>query len=272
VACSSLVVAAWHGDEVEATRLIDRARRTASATENAPDHIADYTTALLLNGLGRYRDALDALHAVDPADERGVLSSCWVLPELVEAAARSGEIELATTALKRLTAATQLSRSEWALGIEARSAALVSDGPDAEARHLEAIERLGRCQASAHLARAHLVYGEWLRRQRRRVEAREQLRHAHDLFSMMGSAGFAARAHRELLATGEHARKRSVETIGHLTPREAQIAGLARDGHSNPEIGEKLFISARTVEYHLHKVFAKLGITSRVQLAVAFVP
>jgi DNA-binding CsgD family transcriptional regulator len=143
----------------------------------------------------------------------------------------------------------------------------VTEGPATDKLYREAIERLGRCRVSAHLARAHLVYGEWLRRQRRRRDARGQLRTAHEMFTTMGAAAFAARAQRELLATGERARKRTVETIGELTPQEVQIARLARDGHSNPQIGARLFISARTVEYHLHKVFTKLGISSRNQLA-----
>jgi DNA-binding CsgD family transcriptional regulator len=150
--------------------------------------------------------------------------------------------------------------------MEARSRALVTDGKMAEEHYRTAIERLGRAGAGAHLARAHLLFGEWLRRQRRRVEAREHLRTAHETFLSMGAEGFAERASRSLLATGEHARKRAVDTVGQLTGQEAQIARLARDGHTNAEISSQLFISARTVEYHLRKVFAKLGIDSRTKL------
>jgi ATP/maltotriose-dependent transcriptional regulator MalT len=191
---------------------------------------------------------------------------CWLLPELVEAAARSGEYEVATSAFKRLSERTRLSGTDWGLGIEARARALVSDDSVAEQFYREAIDRLGRCRASAHLARAHLLYGEWLRRQRRRIDAREQLRTAQEMFSTMGAEAFAARAARELLATGERARKRTVDTAGHLTAQESHIAELARNGRSNPQIGAQLFISARTVEYHLRKVFTKLGIRSRNEL------
>jgi DNA-binding CsgD family transcriptional regulator len=174
--------------------------------------------------------------------------------------------ELAADALERLSAMTRASGTDWALGIEARSRALLSDGDAAEHLYLEAIDRLGRTSIRVELARAHLLYGEWLRRERRRLDAREQLRAAHEMFTGMGVEAFADRAARELLATGERARKRTVETREDLTPQEAQIARLARDGLSNPEIGARLFISPRTVEYHLHKVFGKLGISSRNQL------
>jgi DNA-binding CsgD family transcriptional regulator len=219
---------------------------------------------VLSNGLGRYTDALNALRHTCESEE---LLTCSALPELIEAAARSGELDLAVAACERLVAQTRIANTEWALGIEARSLALVTKGSKAEKLYREAIERLGRCHADAHVARAHLLYGEWLRRQSRRVDAREQLRTAHDMFTTMGATAFADRAHRELLATGERARKRTVETTGELTPQEAQIASLARDGESNPQIAAKLYISARTVEYHMHKILTKLGITSRVQLA-----
>jgi DNA-binding CsgD family transcriptional regulator len=219
---------------------------------------------VLDNGLGRYEDALDALQQVGEPDD---LFSCWILPELVEAAARSGKPDRAAMAVERLVERTQTSGTEWALGFQARSVALVTQGPGAEKHYREAIERFGRCAASAHRARAHLIYGEWLRRERRRIDAREQLRIAYEMFSAMGADAFAARAQRELRATGERARRRIVETTTDLTPQEAEIAGLARAGHSNPQIASKLFISARTVEYHLHKVFTKLGIGSRGELA-----
>ena len=188
------------------------------------------------------------------------------MPEFIEAAARSGRAEGADDALKRLAESTRASGTDWALGIEARSRALLSDGEAAESLYREAIERLGRTRIRFELARAHLLYGEWLRRERRRMDAREQLRRAHEMLSDMGAEAFAERARRELAATGETVRKRSVETRDQLTAQEAQIARLARDGLSNPEIGARLFISPRTVEYHLHKVFTKLRIGSRIQL------
>jgi DNA-binding CsgD family transcriptional regulator len=186
----------------------------------------------------------------------------FVLPELVEAAARSGEAGLAADGLRRLSATT-IEGSDWAAGLEARSRALVNDGRDAENCYVEAVERLGRTPLRPELARAHLLYGEWLRREHRRVDARHQLRTAYDLFALIGADAFAERARRELLATGEKVRKREVGTHDELTPQEEQIARLARDGRTNPEIGADLFISARTVEWHLRKVFTKLGITSR---------
>jgi DNA-binding CsgD family transcriptional regulator len=192
--------------------------------------------------------------------------SIWVRPELIEAAARTGHASEAADGLALLVEATRASGTDWALGIEARSRALLSEGDVAERLYREATERLGHTRMRVALARAHLLYGEWLRRQRRRLDARGELRTAHELFLAMGVEAFAERAARELLATGETARKRTVSAGGALTIQEAQTARLAREGLSNPEIGARLFISPRTVEYHLHKVFAKLGITSRGQL------
>jgi DNA-binding CsgD family transcriptional regulator len=189
----------------------------------------------------------------------------FVLPELIEAAARSGEVALAADGLRRLSATT-VEGSDWAAGMQARSRALVSDGHDAEHWYGEAVRRLGRTPLRPESARAHLLYGEWLRREHRRLDARDQLRTAHDLFAVMGAEAFAERARRELLATGEKVRKREVETRTELTPQEEHIARLAREGRTNPEIGAALFISARTVEWHLRKVFTKLGITSRKDL------
>jgi DNA-binding CsgD family transcriptional regulator len=194
------------------------------------------------------------------------MASVWSLPELVEAATRCGQADVATAALESLSARTRAAATDLALGIEARSKALLSDGEAAERLYREAIERLGRTRLAFELARAHLLYGEWLRRNRRRIHARDQLRLARDSFTLMGAEAFAARAGRELLATGETARKRTDSTHDALTAQETQIARLARDGLSNPEIGARLFISPRTVEYHLHKVFTKLGITSREHL------
>ena len=169
--------------------------------------------------------------------------------------------------MKHLEERTGAAGTDWALGVQARSRALLSDGPDADSLYREAIERLERSRITVHVARAHLVYGEWLRRENRRIAAREHLRAAHEMFSTMGAEAFAERARRELLATGETARKRTDETQDALTPQEAQIALLARDGLSNPEIGAQLFLSPRTVQYHLHKVFQKVGLTSRNQLS-----
>ncbi len=176
---------------------------------------------------------------------------------------------MATTALGRLEERTRVAGTDWALGIQARSRALLSEDEEADALYREAIERLGRSRIVVHGARAHLLYGEWLRRSNRRVDARDQLRTAHDMFSRMGAEAFAERARRELLATGETVRRLTNETRDALTPQEAQIARLAAEGRTNPEIGAQLFISPRTVEYHLHKVFSKLGVSSRKELASA---
>ena len=190
----------------------------------------------------------------------------WALAELVEAATRVGETELARDALNRLAETTQPAGTEFALGIEARCRALLSDSATAEKAYRESIDRLSRTQLRPELARAHLLYGEWLRGEGRRFDAREQLRMAHDMFVAIGMEAFAERARRELIATGEKMRKRSDQTRDELTPQEEQIARLAQDGLSNPEIGAQLFLSARTVEWHLGKVFTKLGITSRREL------
>ena len=186
--------------------------------------------------------------------------------ELIEAAVRSGKAELAADALGRLSQTTAASGTDWALGIEARSRALLTEGEAAERLYRQAIERLGRTRVRVELARAHLLYGEWLRRERRRLDAREQLRTAHELFTEFGMEAFAERARVELEATGEHARKRTVETRDDLTPQEAQISRLAADGATNQEIAAQLFISPSTVDYHLRKAFRKLGVKSRHQL------
>jgi DNA-binding CsgD family transcriptional regulator len=259
---AAVTLAAWKGGEAETLELMAGWRSWGEGGHVAG---AQYATAFLCNGLGRYEDALAAAEQVTKHPEAfGVVG--WALAELVEAAVRSGATERAADAFERLAESTRASGTQWALGIEARSRALLSEGEAAEELYREAIDRLGNTQVCAALARAHLVYGEWLRRERRRLDARKQLRVAHDLFNQMGLSGYAERAARELQATGETARKRSVETLDELTTQEAQIAGLARDGLSNPEIGARLFISPRTVEYHLHKVFGKLGIRSRSQL------
>ena len=188
------------------------------------------------------------------------------MAELIEAAVRTGQPERAAGAMRQLSEATTTAGSDWALGIQARSRALLSDGESAESLYREAIERLSRTRVRVELARAHLVYGEWLRRQSRRVDARDQLRTAYEMLTAMGIDGFAERARRELLATGETVRKRTDEAAGQLTRQEAQIARLAGEGKTNPEIGTQLFLSPRTVEYHLHKAFRKLGVSSRREL------
>jgi DNA-binding CsgD family transcriptional regulator len=223
---------------------------------------------VLHNGLGRYREAMAAAQTASD-DTPELFVSVWAALELLEAATRSDEPELARKALERIVAATAVAPTDWALGIEARSRALVSEGAAAERLYQEAIERLGRTRLRPELARAHLLYGEWLRRENRRVDARAQLRAAHDQFTSIGMEAFAERTRGELLATGERVRKRTVETRDELTEQERRIAQLARDGLSNPEIGARLFLSPRTVEWHLRKVFSKLGIRSRRELAKA---
>jgi DNA-binding CsgD family transcriptional regulator len=263
----ALALAAWRGREADLLELVDaRMNDLVARGEGTALAIIPWVSALLYNGLGRYEEALAATrHAA--AFHHDLLFSTWTLVELIEAAVRSGKPEPAADALQRLAEATRASGSDWALGIEARSRALLSDGDAAERLYREAIERLARTRIRAELARAHLLYGEWLRRERRRLDAREQLRTAHQMLTAMGIEAFAQRAARELQATGETARKRTVESLDQLTVREAQIARLARDGLSNPEIGARLFISPRTVEYHLHKVYGKLDISSRNELA-----
>jgi DNA-binding CsgD family transcriptional regulator len=221
-------------------------------------------TALWRNAHGHYGEALAAArHACERED---VVAYGWALVELIEAAVRGGRPDEAAAALDRLSERTRASRTQWALGIEARCRALLSDD---ESLYHESVERLARSRAAVELARSRLLYGEWLRRENRRIDAREQLRAAHEMFHRMGAAAFADRARRELSATGETVRKRTVETADDLTAQEAQVARLAAQGRTNPEIGALLFISPRTVEYHLHKVFPKLGISSRRELRKA---
>jgi len=265
----ALLVAAWRGQEAEASRLIAVGTTNSAAHGDRPRLTdAAWATAVLNNGLSRYDEALTAAEqASDDPDELGV--AAWSLAELIEAAARTGALERASGALRRLAEATSAAGTDWALGIQARSRALLSGAEHAERLYLEAIERLGRTRIRAELARAHLLYGEWLRRQGRRRDAREQLRTAHAMLDEMGMAGFAERARKELAATGATARKRTLATVNELTAQEAQIAGLARNGRSNSEISGQLFISPRTVEWHLRKVFTKLGISSRRELPAA---
>ena len=265
---ASLMLLGWRGQEDAALGAIESTLQDAAARgEGRATGLAHYARAVLYNGMGRHQAALASARHACAYEDLGFFG--WALAEMVEAGVRSDGQEAALDAMRQLDGRTRPSGTDWALGIRARSAALLSEGTAAEALFREAIERLGRSRIAVHLARAHLVYGEWLRRQNRRVDAREHLRAAHDSFGRFGAEAFAERAHRELQATGETARKRTEDTGSRLTPQEDQIARLARDGLSNPEIGERLFISPRTVQYHLHKVFAKLGITSRHQLGKA---
>ena len=259
----------YRGNEMEATVLFETAEPVAIARggEGIVLTFAEHARAVLYNGLGRYEAALPSAQSASNRDE--IMVSVWSLPELVEAAVRCGQRDVANAAVESLSERTRAARTELALGIEARSRALVSEGVLADQLYREAIERLGRSRLAFELARAHLLYGEWLRRDRRRLDARNQLRLARDMFTSMGAEAFAERAGRELLATGETARKRTVESRDELTAQETQIARLARDGLSNAEIGARLFISPRTVEYHLHKVFTKLGISRREHLGRA---
>ena len=266
---AALTLRALQGKEAEASALIEATiQQSAAVGQGLAVMAARWAAAVLYNGLARYEEAASAARevtakAIDP------WQSMFALPELVEAAARVGDTELSRDALERLAETTQPAGTDLALGIEARCRALLINGDDADLEYREAIERLGRTRRRPEFARAHLLYGEWLRRQGGRADAREQLRTAYEMFATMGMQAFAERARRELMATGATVRKRSAGTREELTPQEEQIARLARDGLSNPEIGGQLFVSARTVEWHLRNVFSKLGITSRRQLLTA---
>ncbi|MDT4929851.1 MAG: hypothetical protein QOF92_2718, partial [Pseudonocardiales bacterium] len=264
-----LAIAAFRGRESEASELAETSMRDVLRRgEGLGLNFVPWAMAVLYNGLARYQDALTAAQrAFEDPDEHvwPVLAAV----ELIEAATRSGIPGQAAGALERLSRSTRASGTDWALGMEARSRALLSDGAAAEHLYREAIERLARSRIAIHLARAHLVYAEWLRHENRRTDAREQLRTAHRMFVSMGADGFAERAARELRASGERVRKRSAETPVQLTARETHIAQLASDGLSNPEIAAQLFVSRRTVEYHLNKIFTKLAISTRNQLHLA---
>lgn len=265
---AEVALAALSGDKDKALALIAATVNEVTARgEGNGITVAWWAEALLYNGIGDYRKALNAAQrAADFPFELGATN--WAPVELVEAAARSGAVELATDAVSRLDSMATASGTDWALGLAARSRALISDGADAESYYRDSIERLGHTTVRGELARSHLVYGEWLRRERRRSAARAQLRTAHDMFEAMGMNGFAERARGELKATGVSTQEGSSSAGDdrQLTAQEAQVARLAGEGLSNSEIGARLFISARTVQYHLSKVFAKLAITSRSQL------
>jgi DNA-binding CsgD family transcriptional regulator/tetratricopeptide (TPR) repeat protein len=261
------LLAAWRGQEDVTTELVSASTLYAKRrTEGLGPINSGWARAVLANGLGCGEEAfVAAQRAVEPSQERGVLT--WApLVELVTAASRTGRSDVAADALQRLEQLTRASGSQWALGLAACCRALVSDGPAAENSYLEAIDRLGRTRIRGQLARTHLHYGEWLRRHNRRNHARDQLRTAHEMLTTMGMDGFAALAARELGATGETVRKQVDASSARLTGQEAQIVRLVRDGLSNAEIATRLFISPRTVEWHISKIFAKLGISSRRQL------
>jgi DNA-binding CsgD family transcriptional regulator len=265
-----LLVGAWRGVEGEAMEFINAGLENPTArSEGRVLALAGYASAVLGNGLGRYEAAMDGARRATDDGDFGYSGAA--LPELVEGATRSGRSEVASAALSRLEERTRAAGTDWALGVLARSRALLSEGVDADTFYREAIERLERTRIRVELARARLLYGEWLRREDRRVDAREQLRAAHHTFSRAGAEAFAERTRRELAATGETVVKRTAETRDVLTPQEGQIARLAAEGQTNPEIGAQLFISPRTVEYHLRKVFTKLGISSRRELRGALV-
>jgi DNA-binding CsgD family transcriptional regulator len=265
---SAMTLAALSGREAEARGLIESVRKEAIPLgQGAVIQLAEWALAMLCNGLGRYQEAVAAAQDASDDGPEELFTSAWRAMELLEAATRCDNREVAAIALERIVAATAFARTDSALGVLARSRALLSDGAAADALYHEAIERLGRTRLRPELARAHLLYGEWLRRENRRVDAREQLRTAHEMLVAIGMEGFAERARKELQATGEKVRKRTVESRDDLTAQERQMARLACDGLSNPEIGARLFLSPRTVEWHLHNVFGKLGIRSRRELA-----
>ena len=266
---AAVLLAGLRGSEAEASQLIEVVSRDARAAgQGFGVQFCQWVSGIFYNGLGRYERALpEVQEASEQTPELDI--AAWALPELIEAASRTGETRLAAGALERLAEATSAAQTDWGLGIHACSRALLSAGENAESSYREAIERLSRTRLRPVLARAHLVYGEWLRRERRRADARAQLRTAHDMFAAIGMEAFTGRARRELAATGETARPRAIEARDTLTPQEAQIASLARAGLSNPDIAARLFLSTRTVEYHLSKVFSKLQISSRHQLEQA---
>jgi DNA-binding CsgD family transcriptional regulator len=261
---TAVLLDAWRGDEGVLRFIEDGIEIVTGVGEGRSISWAEYARALYFNGTGAYPEALVAARSASAHDDLGVRG--WPLFELVEAAVRSDRPDLAAEAVERIGERAAASGTPWARGVEARSRALLAEGPAAEELYRSAIDHLAGTRVAVHLARTYLVFGEWLRRENRRVDAREQLRAAHEMFSRFGAEAFAERARRELLATGETARRRTVTEVDVLTPQESQIARLARDGHTNPEIGSQLFISPRTVEYHLRKVFTKLDITSRREL------
>jgi DNA-binding CsgD family transcriptional regulator/tetratricopeptide (TPR) repeat protein len=266
---AALMLAGFRGAEAEAAELVETVIADARAAGQGHGIQASHrTSAILYNGLGRYEEArAEAQQAAE--EEPELFAAMWALPELIEAASRSGRADLAADALGRLAEATSVGQTDWGQGTYARCRALLADGDDAEGWYREAVDRLGRTSVRTELARTHLLYGEWLRREGRRSDARARLRTAHDMFGAIGMEAFAERTRRELAATGETVRRRDLSPRDRLTPQESQIAQLARSGLSNTEIGAQLFLSTRTIEWHLRKIFAKLGISSRRQLNAA---
>jgi DNA-binding CsgD family transcriptional regulator len=269
---AAVMLAGFQGVDTGAFQLIEAViTDTRAAGQGLGAQRSQLAAAVLDNGLGRYAEAqAEAQHAAEQAPQLN--TSMWALPELIEAASRTGQTQLAADALARLAEATSIGQTDWGAGIYSRCRALLSDGQDAERFYQEAVERLSRTRFLPELARAQLLYGEWLRRELRRGEAREQLRSAHETFDAIGMHAFAERAARELRATGETVRPHTADAHSELTPQESQIAGLALAGLSNPQIAAQLFLSTRTVQYHLGKVFTKLGITSRSQLHLVLPP
>ena len=264
-----MALAAFRGQEAQAAQLIQTATDDVGRRgEGAGLSFLQWADAVLHNSLGRYEEALTAAQRASE-DSPAVIFASWALVELIEAAVRSGVPERAAGAVLRLSGIARSCGTDWALGAEARSQALVSDGEAAENLYREAIDRFGRTRLRVDLARAHLVYGEWLRRQRRRRDARDQLSRAHQIFDSIGAAAFAERARTELRAAGGPTRQHTTQAADTLTAQEAVIARLAAGGASNPQIAAQLFLSPATVAYHLRKVFTKLGISSRSQLAPA---
>jgi DNA-binding CsgD family transcriptional regulator/tetratricopeptide (TPR) repeat protein len=264
---AAMLLVALQGREADGFAMLESAINDATAVgQGFGVQWGEFVKAILFNGLGRYDEAMVAAQRASD-DTPELFISSWALTELIEATSRSGAPGHAANALERLTEHTAVAGTDWGLGIAARSRALLTDGDVAESLYREAIERLGRTRLRPELARAHLLYGEWLRREHRRLDARAELRTAHDTFTGLGMEAFAERARLELQATGERARKRTADTRDKLTPQETQIARLAAEGHTNKEIAARLFISASTVEYHLRKAFRKLNVESRTQLA-----
>jgi len=263
----ALAVAAFRGSEYEVTRLVQtNTEDLISRGEGIGLTVSQWVTAVLSNGMARYDDAFAAA-ADATTDPHELWFSTFAIVELIEAASRSGRPDRAAAAVEVLSDSTRATSTPWGLGVEARSRALLTTGEAAEALYRESIDHLQPTRLRMDLARTHLLYGEWLRRERRRLDARHQLRLAHELFSAFGMEAFSARASVELQATGEHARKRTLDTRDQLTPQEAEISRLAAQGDTNQEIAAQLFISPSTVEYHLRKVFRKLDVKSRTQLA-----
>jgi DNA-binding CsgD family transcriptional regulator len=257
-----MILAAWRGHEAQASELIDATSEEAATRRWTSNN---YARSVLYNGLGRHDAARDAAWEAFQPDPIGY--GTYLVPELAEAASKTADRAQLEFALEWLSERTRVISSGWASGIETRVRALLSEGEVAESLYRQSIEHLSSTRARLELARTHLLYGEWLRRERRRLDAREHLRTALEAFTRMGAEAFARRAERELLAAGERAGKRTVDTLDQLTPKETQIARLAANGNTNREIAAQLFISPSTVEYHLRKAFRKLDVKSRTQLA-----